>query len=230
VRATLDGAVWPSSIEELVALQEQLGGEEPEPWRPAALPPTVAGCFACFPSDDPGRSGEMAWAGAALLEPGHRPETVAIEGETGGAYRPGLLALRAGPALEQAVERLPARPDVLLVDATGRDHPRRAGLAFHLGQVLDLPTIGVTHRTLLAEGEWPDDTRGAHSPLRIEDEVVGAWLRIQPRARPIAVHAAWRTDAGTAVEVVMAVARKVRTPEPLREARRVARLARAEAL
>jgi deoxyribonuclease V len=224
--------VWPSSIEELVALQERLGAEEPEPWRPGALPPTVAGCFVCFPSDDPGRGcrGETAWAGAALLEPDHPVQTVTIEGETGGAYRPGLLALRAGPALEQAVAALPAPPDVLIVDATGRDHPRRAGLAFHLGQVLDLPTIGVTHRTLLAEGEWPDATRGARSPLRVGDEVVGAWLRIQPRARPIAVHAAWRTDADTAVEVVLAVARKVRTPEPLRQARRVARLARAEAL
>jgi deoxyribonuclease V len=238
--------VWPSSIEELVALQQRLGAEEPEPWQPPALPPTVAGCFVCFPSDDPGRGcavppgnpdprdrpscRETAWAGAALLEPGGRPETVAIEGATGGAYRPGLLALRAGPALEQAVDRLPARPDVLLVDATGRDHPRRAGLAFHLGRVLDVPTIGVTHRTLLAEGEWPDEARGASSPLRVGDKVVGAWLRVQPRARPIAVHAAWRTDADTAVEVVMAVARKVRTPEPLRQARRVARLARADAL
>jgi deoxyribonuclease V len=224
--------VWPSSIEELVELQERLGGDEPELWRPETLPPVVAGCFVCFPSDEPARgcAGETAWAGAAMLEPGHRPKTVTIEGETGGAYRPGLLALRAGPALEQAVDELPSRPDVLIVDATGRDHPRRAGLAFHLGKVLDLPTIGVTHRTLLADGEWPEPVRGAHVPLRLGEETVGAWLRIQPRARPIAVHAAWRTDAETAVDVVMAVARKVRTPEPLRQARRAARLARAEAL
>jgi deoxyribonuclease V len=238
--------VWPSSIEELVALQERLGGEAPELWRPRTLPPVVAGCFVCFPADDPGRgcSGtkdvfarqdtltarETAWAGAALLEPGQQVETVTIAGETGGAYRPGLLALRAGPALEQAVAALPSRPEVLIVDATGRDHPRRAGLAFHLGQVLDLPTIGVTHRTLLADGEWPEAVRGAHAPLRLGADTVGAWLRIQPRARPIAVHAAWRTDAETAVQVVMAVARKVRTPEPLRQARRAARMARAEAL
>jgi deoxyribonuclease V len=224
--------VWPSSIEELVELQERLGDEQPELWRPQTLPPTVAGCFVCFASDDPARgcAGETAWAGAAVLAPGQPPETVAIEGETGGAYRPGLLALRAGRPLEQAVDELPARPDVLIVDATGRDHPRRAGLAFHLGRVLDLPTIGVTHRTLLAQGEWPEPVRGAHTLLRLGDETVGAWLRIQPRARPIAVHAAWRTDAETAVQVVMAVARKVRTPEPLRQARRAARLARAQAL
>ncbi len=97
-------------------------------------------------------------------------------------------------------------PDVLIADATGRDHPRRAGLAVHLGAVLGIPTIGVTHRTLEAEGEWPEAERGAHAPLMLDGEVVGAWLRIQPRARPIAVHAGWRTDAETAAAVVMSVA------------------------
>src|SRR4051812_38576290 len=224
-------ARWPATSEELVALQEPLGAARPAPWHPGSDPPSVAGSFVCFPAEDPrrGGAGDTAWAGAALLEPGHAPELVAIEGETGGPYRPGLLALRAGPALEEAVARLPARPDVLIVDATGRDHPRRAGLAFHLGRVLDLPTVGVTHRTLVAEGEWPPAQRGAHAPLRLGGDVVGAWLRVQPRARPIAVHAGWRTDAETAVAVVMAVASKVRTPEPLRQARRAARLARAAA-
>ena len=129
--------------------------------------------------------------------------------------------------LEAAVRALPSPPDVLIVDATGRDHPRRAGLAVQLGPVLGLPTIGVTHRTLLAGGDWPAAERGAHTPLELDGEQVGAWLRIMPKARPIAVHAGWRTDAETAVGLVMAIARKVRTPEPLREARRVARIARA---
>src|SRR3954469_5435595 len=224
-------APWPATSEELVALQERLGEGGPGRGAPGAGPPSVAGCFVCFPAEDADRdgTGDTAWAGAALLEPGHAPELVAIEGETGGPSRPGLLALRAGPALEEAVERLPARPDVLIVDATGRDHPRRAGLAFHLGQVLDLPTVGVTHRTLVAEGEWPPAQRGAHAPLRLGGDVVGAWLRLGPRARPVAVHAAWRTDAETAVAVVLAVAGKVRTPEPLRQARRAARGARAGA-
>jgi deoxyribonuclease V len=192
----------------------------------------VGGCFACFRSDDPadGDGGETAWAGAALLGPEGDLHTVAVEGQTGGPYRPGLLALRAGPVLERAVRALPERPDVLIVDATGRDHPRRAGLSVHLGQVLDLPTVGVTHRTLRARGELPPAERGAHTPLTLDGETVGAWLRIQPRARPIAVHAAWRTDAATAVAVVIGVARKVRTPEPLRQARRVARLARAHTM
>jgi deoxyribonuclease V len=222
-------AAWPATVEALVALQAELGAETPAPWRPGDAPLTVAGCFVCFRDGEPRAGAEPAWAAAALVAPGGRLETVAVDAQTGGPYLPGLLALRAGPALEQAVRALPERPDVLIADATGRDHPRRAGLAVHLGKVLDLPTVGVTHRTLRASGELPPAERGAHTPLTLDGEVVGAWLRIQPRARPVAVHAAWRTDAETAVAVVMGVAGRVRTPEPLRQARRVARLARAQA-
>ena len=73
--------------------------------------------------------------------------------------------------------RLAALPDVLLVDASGRDHPRRCGLALHLGAVLGVPTVGVTHRPLRAEGEWPDDERGATSALVLDGERVGYWVR-----------------------------------------------------
>jgi deoxyribonuclease V len=113
------------------------------------------------------------------------------------------------------------------VNATGRDHPRRGGLALHLGAVLGLPTVGVTHRTLLATGGWPPDERGASSPLVLEGERIGFWLRTRRGTRPLAVHAAWRTDADTAVAVVLAATRRARTPEPLRLARRAARRARA---
>jgi deoxyribonuclease V len=143
-------------------------------------------------------------------------------------YEPGLLALREGAVLEAAVRALAEPPDVLLVDATGRDHPRRAGLAVHLGAVLDLPTAGVTHRPLAAEGEWPPDERGACSPLRLGGEVVGYWLRTRAGTRPLAVYAAWRTEADTAADVVLATCR-ARTPEPLRAARRRAREARTAA-
>jgi deoxyribonuclease V len=141
---------------------------------------------------------------------------------------PGLLALRLGGLMELAVRALSRRPDVLLLDATGRDHPRRAGLALHLGAELGLPTIGVTHRPLSAGGDWPSDRRGATSPLLIGDSVVGCWLRTQPSVRPLAVHPGWRIDLGTAVAVIMSVTSRRRTPEPLRRARQLARRARQE--
>jgi deoxyribonuclease V len=152
-----------------------------------------------------------------------------VTGAAGAPYEPGLLALREGPVLEAAARSLGTPPDVLLVDATGRDHPRRAGLALHLGSILDLPTVGVTHRPLLAKGDDPSDEQGATSPLVLGDETVGAWLRTRPGTRPLAVHAAWRTDPETAVSVVLEALLGHRTPEPLRLARTLARELRASA-
>jgi deoxyribonuclease V len=108
------------------------------------------------------------------------------------------------------VRALPLRPDVLLVNSTGLDHPRGAGLAIHLGAVLGLPTIGVTERRL---------TGG--------EEGVARLLITRVRARPLVVHPGWRTDLDTAVQVVLRLCLLARTPEPLREARRLARTARA---
>jgi deoxyribonuclease V len=137
-----------------------------------------------------------------------------------------MLALREGPLLEAAVRGLPELPDVLLVDATGRDHPRRAGLALQLGAVLGVPTVGLTDRPLRASGEEPPDERGAASPLVLEGERVGYLLRTKAGTRPICVHAAWRTMPETALEVVLSVTAQMRTPEPLRAARTAARAAR----
>jgi deoxyribonuclease V len=215
---------WPGSREELVEEQLRLAALDPPSWRfePGAR---VGGVFVCFArgGSGPGRAGDLAWAAACVDE-----ESVVVPGRAGAPYEPGLLALREGPLLEAAVRAFPAQPDVLLVDATGRDHPRRAGLALHVGEVLDLPTVGVTHRPLVAEGEWPADERGARTRLLLERELVGYWLRTRAGTRPLAVHAAWRTDPDTAAEVVLSTSR-VRTPEPLREARRRAREARAAA-
>jgi deoxyribonuclease V len=161
-----------------------------------------------------------------MVRDGPEVLSVVAGGEACAPYMPGLLVLREGPLLEAAVRALPEPPEVLLVDATGRDHPRRAGLALHLGAVLGIPTVGVTHRPLLAEGHWPADERGARSPLVLEDEVVGYWLRTRPGTRPLACHAAWRTDPETAADVVLALTGQLRTPEPLRQARTAARQAR----
>jgi deoxyribonuclease V len=165
----------------------------------------------------------------ALNRDGTLISSAVVTGAAGAAYEPGLLALREGLLLERAVRALDERPDVLLVDATGRDHPRRAGLALHLGAVLELPSIGVTHRPLLAEGEWPSDDRGATRPLVLHGEVVGCWVRTKRGTRPLAVHAGWRTTAETAADLVMRVA-QARTPEPLRQARRLAREGRAHSV
>ncbi len=218
---------WPDAPETLEAEQRRLASLAPPPWQPGDSF-RAAGVFVCFERSAPG-SPQRGWAAAAVFDVRRRSivETAIVSGRTDAPYVPGLLALREGPLLEAAVRALRTPFDVLLVDAAGRDHPRRAGLALHLGAVLEVPTVGVTHRPLLAAGGWPPAERGAASPLVLEGEVVGYWVRTAAGARPVAVHAAWRTTPETAVEVARRCSRSARTPEPLRAARRAARQARA---
>jgi deoxyribonuclease V len=218
--------VWPSQPAELIRLQEELAHLEPDSWvLPERRPLLIGACFFC--AED---AVERAWAGACTTLNRRFRQSRVVAGVPGAPYMPGLLALREGPLLAAAIGALPEPPEVLIVNATGRDHPRRAGLALHLGAALGLPTIGVTDRTLLAAGDEPAAERGSHRPLLLDGREVGCRLRTRRGARPIAVHCAWRTDVEVAVSIVMAATKRARTPEPLRRARRLARMARAEAL
>lgn len=196
-------------------MQRAFAAIEPEPWAPGDRL-TVGGVFAAFSTRADPSEVERGWVAAVAGDARAELTFVAVF-----PYEPGYLALREGPALEAVVRALPRLPDVLLVDATGRDHPRGAGLALHLGAVLDLPTVGVTDRPLVASA----DERGR---LVVGGREVGRLVRTRPRARPVCVHAAWRTDVETACRVVAACASgRARTPEPLRLARFLARSARA---
>jgi deoxyribonuclease V len=220
-------ATWPATARELSQLQQALGELAPERWQPPTTLSWIGACFVCFErTQGAGSAGDRGFAGAAVTHRRRLLAGISVSGPAGGPYLPTLLALREGPLFEQAVRALEIAPEVLIVNATGRDHPRRAGLALHLGAVLGLPTVGITTRPLLAEGAWPTDTRGATAPLRLGGEMVGCWVRTRPGAKPVAVHAAWQTDAKGAVQVVLAATRQARTPEPLRRARTLARTGR----
>jgi deoxyribonuclease V len=220
---------WPRTKAELIDHQTALGDRAPDLWIPPEDDFPIGACFVCFQKGrwGRGRLGEPGWAAAAAWLSGRPIRSAVVRGVAGARYDAGLLALRAGPLLGAAVERLPTRTEVMLVNATGRDHPRRAGLALHLGSVLEIPTVGVTHRPLLASGTWPGERGGDTAPLSLDGDLVGYWLRTRPGRRPVAVHAAWRTDPKTAIAVIRGVVDRARTPEPLRHARRIARLARA---
>jgi deoxyribonuclease V len=222
--------MWPETPAELIRLQHELASARPGLWRSPRERPLVAGCFVCFarPTSGRGRPGQPGWAAATLMHADrHIVATAVVRGEAAAAYQPGLLALREGRLLEAAVLALPGCPEVLIANATGRDHPRRAGLALQLGAELDLPSIGLSDRPLLAEGVPPGPDRGATSPLLLDHDEVARLLRTRVGARPLVVHAGWRTDLDTAVAVAIAATRRARTPEPLRRARREARRARA---
>jgi deoxyribonuclease V len=219
---------WPTTAAELIREQPELARAEPAPWAPARED-AVGGCFVCWTrgKSGPGAAGDRGWAAASVWRSGGVTASAVLAGEAAAPYEPGLLALREGPLLEAAVRSLAEQPDVLLVNATGRDHPRRAGLALHLGAVLELPTVGITHRLLVGEGAWPADERGATSPFSVDGERAGYWLRTRRGTRPLAVHAGWRIDPDGAVGLVVASLGAERTPPPLREARRLARSERA---
>jgi deoxyribonuclease V len=160
-----------------------------------------------------GQAGEPAWAAAAVFDSGRLVASRVVEGRFTAAYEPGYLALREGALLEQTVQALPLQPQVLLVNATGLDHPRAAGLAIHLGASLGIPTVGVTERRLMPGSD---------------DDLTRAVVTLAGR-RPVIVHAGWRTDLDTAIRIVKQLSFAARTPEPLREARRLARTARSAA-
>ena len=227
-----------------------------DPWSSPDRP-VIGGCFVAFARGEagPGHPGDRAWAAAVAWradpESGERGRRVdshlrgaaadarpwraddvlaqAVAAErVPAAYVPGLLARREGHVLATAVENLELAPDVLLVDATGVDHPRRAGLAVHLGAVVAIATVGVTQRPLVAAGPLPPLQRGARTPVRIGDRCVGFWVCTKTGARPVMAHAGWRTSPETAAQTVLAASTEAaRTPVPLQEARRVAREARA---
>lgn len=221
---------WPESADELVELQARLAAATAAPWSPP--PPRgllVAGVFVTFPTgaSGPGHAGDAAWAAAATERDGAPVEEVVARGVAGAPYRAGLLALREGALLEAALRTLAERPDLVLVDATGRDHPRRAGLAAHLGAVLALPTIGVTDRALAATAVTPGEERGASAPLLLDGETVGYAVRTRAGIRPLLAHAGWRTTPEQARDLLLALTPRWRTPRPLRAARTLARVARA---
>jgi deoxyribonuclease V len=215
---------WPTAPGDLAREQDRLASLSPDRWAPPPGPLRVGACAVVF-----GRAGrdEIGWAAAAVAEAGEVLATCALAAPVEAPFRAGQLALREGPLLEAVVRRLARRPDVLLVAAAGRDHPRGAGLALHLGAVLDLPTVGVTDDPLVATGGEPARERSSRAPLRAGGAVVAYRLRTRAGAKPLVAHAAWRTSAELAAEIVLRSCAVARWPEPVREARRLARELRA---
>jgi len=226
-----ESAVWPGSSRQLEELQRTLALQwhsEPAWHPPPDRPPRVGAAFAASPRGlvGTGAAGDPAWVAAVVCIHGRLVRSSVLSGRFDSPYIPGQLALREGRLLHEAVRALGDTLDVLMVNATGRDHPRGAGLAIHLGAACHLPTIGMTDRPLLASGPEPGIQRGAAAELRLESELVGYRLRTRTGVRAAVVHVGWRVDPDTACKLVLDVTRASRTPEPLRQARRLARACR----
>lgn len=133
-------------------------------------------------------------------------------------YIPGLLSFREAPAVLQAVTRLTRRPDCLLCDGQGIAHPRRFGLACHLGLLLDLPSIGCAKSVLVGEYQEPPEKRGGFRMLIDRGERVGIILRTRDGVEPVYVSPGYRMSTQQAREIVLKATGRYRVPEPTRQA------------
>lgn len=138
-------------------------------------------------------------------------------------YVPGLLSFREAPIVLDAFARLRVKPDLLMCDGQGIAHPRRLGLASHLGVYLDIPSIGCAKSRLTGSYEEPGPHMGDRSPLMARDETIGMVVRTKPRTRPLFVSIGHKVDLSTAVDVVLACLRGYRLPEPTRQADKLTR-------
>ena len=133
-------------------------------------------------------------------------------------YVPGYLSFRETPALLAALARLRAQPDLILCDGHGLAHPRRFGLACHLGVLLDMPTIGVAKSRLIGAHEPVPEDRGKWVPLYDGADVIGAVVRTRAGVRPLYVSIGHRVSLKTAIELVLRCTTRYRLPEPCRRA------------
>jgi deoxyribonuclease V len=137
-------------------------------------------------------------------------------------YVPGLLSFREAPAVLEAFARLRIQPDLILYDGQGVAHPRRFGIAAHVGVLLDLPSIGVAKTRLIGEHGPVPTTKGRWAPLRDGDELIGAVLRTRAHVKPLYVSIGHRVSLDTAIRYVMACVTRYRLPETTRLAHRLA--------
>lgn len=137
-------------------------------------------------------------------------------------YVPGLLSFRELPPILEALDRLSAMPDMILVDGHGRAHPRRFGIACHLGLWLRMPTVGVAKTRLCGEYEEPGSTKGSLTPLVDGTELLGAVLRTRTRVRPVFISVGYGLPLEACVIWTRAVTPRFRLPEPIRQAHNLA--------
>ena len=138
-------------------------------------------------------------------------------------YVPGLLSFREVPAVLPALEQLGALPDVLMLDAQGRAHPRRMGLACHLGLLLDRPSLGVAKTRLVGRHVEPADEKGASVPLEHKGEEIGRVVRTRARVKPVFVSVGHRMALDEAVTLTMRCTTRYKIPEPTRLAHRLSK-------
>lgn len=210
---------WKLSPAEARRLQEELREQVVQENVMTGPPARVAGIDIGFE-----RNGAVTRAAAVVLGyPGLEVVDKAIARRpTRFPYVPGLLSFRECPAALVALDRLTASADVLVCDGQGYAHPRRFGLACHLGLLTGIPSIGVAKSRLIGVHDPVPETKGAWVPLRDRGETVGAVLRTRNGIKPVFVSVGYGFTLATAVDLVLGLTPRYRLPETTRHAHRLA--------
>jgi deoxyribonuclease V len=206
---------WDVAPREAVAIQQRLRGRVRPDGALGAVRHVAGADISCE------RHSPLAWAGVVVLGvPGlEEVERVWAEGELAFPYVPGLLSFREGPLLLEAFRKLRTEPDVVFFDGQGIAHPRRFGIASHLGLFLDRPTIGCAKSRLT--GTWrsePGGRRGCRRLLRDGDETIGAVVRTRDGVKPVFISVGHRLGLDEAVRLTLRCCDGYRVPKPTRVA------------
>jgi deoxyribonuclease V len=209
---------WPRDVASARAIQGALRSQVEREDRLGPVT-TVAGIDVGFED-----RGSTTRAAVVLLAfPGLEPVAQAISrSPTRFPYVPGYLSFRELPAVLAALDRLAEPPDLILCDGQGLAHPRRFGLACHLGVLTDIPCIGVAKSRLVGSHDELPPGKGRWVPLRDGDETIGAVLRTRTRVSPVYVSIGHRVSLATAIDYTLRCTTRYRLPETTRHAHRLA--------
>ncbi|MBA1149581.1 deoxyribonuclease V [Ectothiorhodospiraceae bacterium WFHF3C12] len=212
------GHEWSVTPAEAIAIQRQFRDRVTLKGGPRSIE-TVAGIDVGF--EDGGRT--VRAAAVVLGFPELEPVTEALARvPTAFPYVPGLLSFRELPGVLAALESLTVTPDLLLCDGQGIAHPRRLGIAAHLGVITGFATIGVGKSRLIGRHDDPGPEKGDRAPLMDGEERIGTVLRTRRNVKPLFISPGYRVNQDEAVDWVLACTPRYRLPEPIRAADRLA--------
>jgi deoxyribonuclease V len=210
---------WDLSPKEAIQIQKELRSK-------VIIAPFMENSLRLIAGVDVGlpRGAKTARAAIAVLDYAtmERVDQATAEIPISFPYVPGLLSFREMPVILAALERLETRPDLFIVDGHGYAHPRRFGLACHLGVWLDMATIGCGKSILTGKQAPLQNSRGSVALLRDGDETIGASVRTRDGVKPVYISVGHRTDLDSAIRIILNCGRGVRLPEPIRWAHRLA--------
>ncbi|GAB4289527.1 MAG: deoxyribonuclease V [Myxococcota bacterium] len=205
---------WELSPKEAIEVQKRLAGAvREEPLRRTAR--LVAGCDVSF-----NRFENIAYAAIVVLDYKSLEVVESVNGafEANFPYIPGLLSFRETPPLIKLFERVKSKVDLIVVDGQGVAHPRRFGIASHIGVLMELPTIGCAKNLLIGEYRQPGNERGSWVELMDGGERIGAVLRTRKGVKPVFVSVGHKITLKDSIEAILRLTPRFRIAAPIRAA------------